>query len=309
MSVDDTSGREDRTALVAAIRSSLAEPTRAIEAGHIETLAAAHLAAPSKLAMLARLKDEVTDRDELLPLAESLVRDDLDDGEKLSVAEQLVDRVVHAPGRDPLGRTGLDADPATQALMDSLVPQVASSSLAVLPSCEANRVNVSGSPVLFVKTTLWSTTPLQQFVPVIDPLEWPKCPVQSHFFKSMELQTPKDPLPKPDKGWKATVRETVDFGFGTGEMVTDLDVVFHSNPGSIGCTYVMAPGGSQDGKILHDEGYLLAEDLEESRGARRVTTMKAVWFSDENTPADEVCPVWSLAAGLVAHMCLQEAMQ
>ena len=299
----------DRTALVDAVRSAIHAPGEAATAGHIETLASADLPAPSKLAMLARLKDQGADHADLVPLAKSVVRADLPEEQRLTVANKLIDRVVHAAGRDPLGRNGLDADPATTALMASLVPQVASTSLSVLPACEAARVDVAGQPVLFVKTTMWSTTPLADFEPVINPLAWPQCKVQSHFFKSMVPQGPQKPLPNPDKGWKATLQETVDFGFEVGEMVTNLDVVFHSNPTSIGCTYVMAPNGSQDGKILHDEGYLLAEDLGASQGARRITTMKAVWFSEKNTPVDEVCPVWSLAAGLVAHMCLQETSQ
>lgn len=306
MPVYEPSVHAESAALVGAVRSSIQQPEGAAAAGHIDALASSELPAPSKLAMLAHLKGQGTDRDGLLLLATSLVRDDLPAETRSLVANQLVDRVVDTPGSDPLGRSGLDADEDTTALMAHLVPQVAASALSVLPKCQAQRVDVAGQPVLFVKTTLWSTNPLQPFEPVIDPLKWPDCPVQSHFFKSMVPQNGKQPLSTPDTGWTSTLRETVDFGFGTGEMTTDLEFVFHSNATSIGCTYSMAPNGSQDGKILHDEGYLLAEDLGESRGARRITTMKAVWFSDKNTPVDEVCPVWSLAAGLVAHMCLQE---
>jgi hypothetical protein len=306
MTSDDTTVSTDHGAVVHAVRSSIEQPGRAGAAGHVDALAASDLPAPTKLAVLAHLKSQGVDRQQLVQLATSLVRDDLPDERRATVAGNLVDRVVQAPGLDPLGRRGLDVDPETAELMGDLVPSISTSALAVLPSCDARRVDVGGQPVLFVKTQLWSATPLKEFEPVIDPLRWPDCVLQSHFFKSMDPVTPKTAVQAPDSGWKATIRETVDFGFGTGEMVTDLDFVFHSNPTSIGCTYSMAPNGSQDGKILHDEGYLLAEDLGKSRGARRITTLKAVWFSEKNTPVDEVCPVWSLAAGLVAHGCLQE---
>jgi hypothetical protein len=308
MTSDDTSVRPDgAAALVGALRLSIKHPEGA--ADHIETLASSNLPAPSKLAMLAHLKDKNVGRDGLVHLAMSLVRDDLPDDAKTKVANQLVDRVVHAPGLDPLGRKGLDTDPKTFALMKDLVPEVAATALSVLPSCQATRAQVDGQPVLFVKTQMWSTNELARFEPVIDPQQWPNCPVQSQFFKKMvpkDPQDPKEPLDKPDTGWRMTLEETVDFGFDVGPMVTDLEFVFHSNSTSIGCTYSMPAGGSHGGKIQHDEGYLLAEDLGGSRGARRITTMKAVWFRDKNTPVEEVCPVWSLAAGLVAHSCLQE---
>jgi hypothetical protein len=304
---EDTSVPADHAAVVDAVRSSLQRPERAAAAGHVDALAASDLPAPTKLALLAHLKSQGVDRQQLEQLATSLVRDDLPDERRATAASNLVDRVVEAPGRDPLGRTGLEADPATNELMGDLVPSITTSALSVLPSCDARRVDVDGQPVLFVKTEMWSTATLAEFEPVIDPLEWPNCVVQSHFFKDMAPQTSKIALPAPDTGWRATIRETVDFGFGAGEMVTDLEFVFHANANSIGCTYSMAPNGSQDGKILHDEGYLLVQDLGKSRNARRITTLKAVWFSGANTPVDEVCPVWSLAAGLVAHNCLQES--
>jgi hypothetical protein len=307
MTSDDTSVSTDHGAVVHAVRSSLERPERAAAAGHVDALASSDLPAPTKLALLAHLKTQGVDRQQLEQLATSLVRDDLPGEQRAKVASKLVDRVVEAPGRDPLGRNGLDADPATAELMGDLVPAIATSALSVLPSCDARRVDVSGQPVLFVKTEMWSTADLADFEPVVDPLEWPNCVVQSHFFKDMTPQTPKTALLAPDAGWRATIRETVDFGFGAGEMVTDLEFVFHSNANSMGCTYSMAPKGSQDGKILHDEGYLLVQDLGKSRNARRITTLKAVWFSGANTPVDEVCPVWSLAAGLVAHSCLQKS--
>jgi hypothetical protein len=307
MVVGDSTSSADFERVVSAVRSSIHRPGFAADEGHIDVLADAPLPATTKLALLASLKDAGADRSDLVQLATSIVRDDLPTGVRPSVvAEQLVDRVVHAVGRDPLGRSGLDADPETVALMRNLIPEVATSALSVLPACRAERVDVAGQPVLFVRTELWSSSTLAAFEPVIDPERWPDCPVQSYFFKSMVPVTPHQPLPKPDIGWSSTLTETVDFGFGTGLMKTNLDFVYHASSNSIGCTYKMPPNGSLDGKIVHDEGFLLAQDLGASRNARRITTLKAVWFSDKNTPVDEVCPVWSFAAGLVAHSCLQE---
>ena len=68
---------------------------------------------------------------------------------------------------------------------------------------------------------------------------------------------------------------------------------------------------SLDGKISHDQGYLLAQDMVAPDGtrAREITTMKSLWFTDPmmNLPASFICPVWGLASAMLSHACLDNS--
>ena len=292
---------------------------------HASTIADSEaLAGPTKLAVLAKMKADNAPEGAMLTVASSLVNPDV--GERRDdVAAALVHRVDPTLGKEPLGRVGLTVDPDDadlRSLMADLVPDVQTMALSVLPKCQAQRFTVKGQPALFVRTDLWTAAPLTDYVPIIDPLEWPNCPVQAQFFESMTVAPgTQQPLTGRDTGWKAVIREKVNFGpdmgipnMPTGVMETDLKMMFsstHNDDGdltSIGATYQLAPNGSIGNHILHDEGYLLAQDLEESAGLRRITTLKAVWFTKGNTPPDEVCPIWSLSSALVSHHCTQSGI-
>lgn len=279
----------------------------------------------TKLALLAKLKAGDAPRDELEPIATSLLRPDVPD--KKAAASDLID-FVQTDGADPLHRgRGLDrpTDPTLRAQYDeisaTLDPELENYSVTALPLCKAHHHVVRGQPALFVTTEVWAREKVEDFADVVDPLMWPKCPVQSHFFKSMEI----DPATHQtfdqaglDSGWRAQVTETVDFGpdlglFGvpTGKKVTKLDMTYcttHLNGqvAAISTTYNLVPGGSLGDEILFDEGYLVAERRD--RGSDRITrlrTKKAVWFADKNTPANMVCGVWSFASALIATDCLK----
>jgi hypothetical protein len=71
---------------------------------------------------------------------------------------------------------------------------------------------------------------------------------------------------------------------------------------AMGCTYDLAR--SIDGKILVDQGYLLVEDLHDATHAyRRYRTQKEVRFRTGTPAPEDVCPFWSLAAGLIQQGC------
>jgi hypothetical protein len=294
---------------------------------HITTIAGSDLiTGPGQLHLLARLKHEGYDADTLHPLAASLVRDDIDDQRRREVAARLVDVVQYAPGSDPLGRTIHHLDAADgpppgplpeepHQLVSFLQDDVSTSIYGSLPQCDAEREEVDGEPALYIETRGWSTVPLDKFDMMVDPINWPKCPLQATFFKSMVPDgTPDQPLPFPEKkGWRNDLIETVDFGMGVlgsaFAMETVLSVMYYKDDKSTGCTYELVR--SLDGKISHDQGYLLAQDMEAPDGtrAREITTMKSVWFTDPmmNLPASFICPVWSLASAMLSHACLDRS--
>ena len=120
----------------------------------------------------------------------------------------------------------------------------------------------------------------------------------------------------PTTGGTRSVLETVDFGFAfgggpSGEVRTLLDFVYFFNlaPRSpaqgpaAGCTYDL--NQSMDGKILVDQGFLLAQDLNLPTGGsyRRYETQKEVRFVSGTPRADDVCDFWSVATGLIKQWC------
>lgn len=299
-------------------------------ADHIATIAASDLiTGPGQLHLLARLKHQGYDADTLHPLADSLVRNDLEDQRRREVAARLIDVVQYAPGSDPLGRTihhiglvgntppgPLPAEPDEPHVLAQYLQQDVSTSIyGSLPQCDAERDNVNGQPALYIETRGWSTVPLDKFDMMVDPINWPKCPLQATFFKSMVPDgTPDQPLPFPEKqGWRNNLIETVDFGMGVlgngFKMETVLSVMYYKDDKSTGCTYELVR--SIDGKISHDQGYLLAQDMVAPDGspARQITTMKSVWFTKPsmNLPASFICPVWSLASAMLSHACLDNS--
>lgn len=290
---------------------------------HIAAVAESpHLKGPGKLLLLGELKGHGYEADQLQPLALSLIRPELPDADRQTAASALLERVGESGhGGDPLGRAPSDlsldddlptADADAGALFSTLIKSVSGTMLGHLPKCQARRVSAGGQPALYVQTESWSKEPLHKFAKVIDPREWPNCPAQKPFFKRMDplagAISPPPPLNPPDKGWTQILQEEVDFGLGVIHnpallMTTQLNVMYNELPHSIGSTYQLHH--SVDGKIVFDQGYLLAQDLE-ARGLRHITTLKAVWFAndDRNTPASAICPVWSLSSALITFACL-----
>ena len=129
----------------------------------------------------------------------------------MEVAARLIDVVQYAPGSDPLGRTIHHLDAADDPLPGPLPEQphrlvsflqddVSTSIYGSLPQCDAERDEVIGQPALYIETRGWSTVPLDKFDMLVDPINWPKCPLQATYFKSMVPDgTPDQPLPFPEK--------------------------------------------------------------------------------------------------------------
>ena len=189
--------------------------------------------------------------------------------------------------------------------------------LTLLPQCQAGATAVGGIPALNIATQAVSAKPLGAFEENVDPRAWPKCWLQSRFFKEMTdtgTPAPAPSFPSDEPGWKKILLEVVDFGAlvpsKTDQSVyTELEFVFFfpSDPAQVGdrarggCTYDLHH--SRDGKILVDQGYLLAEDLQPKEDARRFRTLKTVHFTAGDPPAEEVCAFWSLAAGMILQGC------
>ena len=233
--------------------------------------------------------------------------------------------VSESPRRahEPLGRSlehlepdNLDPDDPVRTLRSDIQETL----LRMDTDCKATTTTAAGVPALNIVTECVTLKPLADFRTIVDPLEWPKCWLESTFFKAMDLVPPPPPLPstlgQPDDGWQAVVLETVDFGFGfgggpSGEVRTQLDFVYFFNPAprspaqgpAAGCTYDL--NHSIDGKILVDQGYLLAEDLRHPIGGsyRRYATQKEVRFVSGTPSADDVCDFWSVATGLIKQWC------
>jgi hypothetical protein len=239
--------------------------------------------------------------------------------EREDARDKLLNRLADwEPGREPLGRpthTLLTAeDDPLLADLDDLVQAMA---LTLLPQCQAGATAVGGIPALNIATQAICAKPLSAFEKIVDPREWPNCSIQNRFFKQMDdtgTPAPAPPFPADDHGWKKILLEVVDFGAlvpsKTDQRVyTELEFVyfFPSDPDQVGdharagCTYDLHQ--SQDGKILVDQGYLLAEDLQPKENSRRFRTLKTVHFTAGDPPADEICAFWSLAAGMIMQGC------
>ena len=176
-----------------------------------------------------------------------------------------------------------------------------------MPDCDSERVKVGTTPALSISTEAWTTQPVSDFTEFANPREWPHCPMQQSFFRAMEI-SPKYPgedlLATPDQGYRATLRETVDFSLGMGwaPMTTDLDVVYFNSASRVGCTYDWR--GSVDGKITIDQGYVLVEDCpERGSGLRRIRTLKEVHFTAGDARSSLICPVWGPAAMMIQWAC------
>ncbi len=171
-------------------------------------------------------------------LALKLVRTDLDLSEETRGvrASELVALLAGSePGRDPLDRT-FDELRNPPARVQHLVPAVQSVAIEYEPpDCDPEWVKIGDVPALSIKTTAHSAQPMEHFVRLIDPRNWPLCPLQRAFFRSMEPKVPPPPplpgLLPPDAGWKALLREVVDFSFGLGllECRTELDFVYFAD--------------------------------------------------------------------------------
>lgn len=262
--------------------------------------------APARLDLLAHLSRREMPKPVLSPLAASLVRTPLI-GARFDVVALLLERVsASRPGEDPLGRDESEPTMAGDPLEGFLIDDVVLTRLRVEePPCEERSKVIDGHLALSITTKLESPHPLAALRPLADPREWPRCPVQSDFFKSMDVVTPPQPLKPPDVGWSARLREVVDFGFGVGLddsgaslMTTDLDFCFIEDESSVTCTYDLAK--SVDGKIVVDRGQIMVEDL---RRVRRISTLKEVAFATRPHPGD-VCRPWSRAHAAVASSCL-----
>ena len=280
----------------------------------IRNLAESNVFAPVKLATLGELAQRLdlsdpSDRGRLEPLARSLVQDD-------ARADDLLDMIMSAQPQDgssrtdPLGRT-VDDDPSVGADFAFLVDDLRSSTLSPLPRCEGRHQIIDGYVALSAETTLVTDRPIDSFSSFVDPTQWPMCRTTGAFFRSMALENPRTPpppvLPPPDVGWEATLTEVVDFSFGLSlrgsTMETNLKFTYFNNlPQAAGCTYDLVE--SIDRKILVDRGYLLAENLE-SRGLRRLTTLKQITFRARAQPPPPLaCLVWSQSQAAAVHGCL-----
>ncbi len=268
---------------------------------------------PAKLELLAELLRSTAPppRPQLERLASSVVGD----AEDVSAVNELLAQLREVQrGQDALGRT-VDDLHRRQELFSRLDEEIQASRLLVLPMCETGVQGVDGQPALVVKTTLDTTHRAGDLEPIVDPREWPRCPIQSIFFRQMDPVLPPQPadLGTPDTGKALTLREVVDFSYGfdpTTEslMTTDLKFVYFDNrPATVGCTYDLVK--SYGRKVTVDQGYLLVEDLE-SLGVRRFTTLKQVAFTDRpQQPSGLVCLVWSIMQALIVASCVTQALR
>ncbi len=323
-------------------RGGSGPPTLPVEVAANVVAEATSVSAPAKLEVLAQLTRKGFPRPVLEPIAVSLVRPDLDAGAHAAAVEELWNRVRGSrPGTDPLGRkmsdlvpptvddhsTQVEAPPSPQDLAGGppqpriepatfvrmLVHDLQETSLSVVPRCDAKTRNVGGNPALSLATTAASSRDLSDLKSLVDPREWPRCPIQSVFFKSMNFVVPAAPPPPPlgvpdDNGWSATLQEVVDFSFGldpegSSRLMTDLDFVYFDTPSAAGATYDL--NRSVDEEILVDRGYLLIENLA-SLGVRRTTTLKEVYFKNRAQPP-LVCTLWSTAQALIGSSCIGHA--
>lgn len=274
---------------------------------------AGSVSASAKLELLGHLSRSALPRSALEPIAVSLVRPDLQHDDPAALVDEILDRVyAAAPGEDPLGRNASELLPDGDDLLRSLVHDLQITSLSVVPRCQATSEMIGGNLAISLATVVKSHRSLGELSALVDPREWPRCPLQAVFFKRMDLVVPAAPPPPslvaPDAGWSARLSEVVDFSFGldpTGDSLTttELDFVYFETALSVGCTYDL--GRSVDAKILVDRGYILVEDLA-SLGVRRTTTLKQVSFANRPQPGSEVCRFWSLAQALVGSSCLSQ---
>jgi hypothetical protein len=302
---------------------------------------AQHIPAPARLELLARLVQAEEQRGEaLLPessmrrWAASLVDPEATEanapGQSIgAAADDLISklRAPKRPQQDPLGRSLSDPGQLAQPsnVVKTLLPEIQSTMMTTRPRCAAATTDVGGVQALDIVTEAVSRRPIADFRSIVDPEQWPKCWLQSSFFKKVERVDPAPPAralatATPDAGWRAIVLETVDFGMGFGPpspISTPLEVVFFFNDppakGALasvgGCTYDMVEGDPAafggDGRIVVDSGFLLVESIVfEGETYARYRTEKRVRFAATGFPdPGRVCQFWSLAAGLIMQGC------
>ena len=265
------------------------------------------LSGPAKLELLAQVSRGGVQDEPVQRLAKSLVRPELDEDERTRHSVDLIARVQESePGNEPLGRSADNLRESTY-LLDHLAEDVQSFAIVFAPpDCHSKLVKVDGTPALSIKTTAYSTKPIGYFRNLVDPRNWPLCPLQHTFFRSMEPVPPlAPPLPRlqqPDAGWKAELCEVVDFTLGLRllECQTELKFVYFADASRVGCTYDLHR--SIDHRITVDQGYLLLENLT-IPDLRRTTTLKQVHFRAGVFPPDWVCLVWSTAMMIISWAC------
>lgn len=265
-----------------------------------------------RLELVAQLARRNISDDVLRTVAQPLVDPGLQQEE--DYLGELVKRLRRSTaGDDPLSRNpdevgNLGRDP----LVDAMVPEVQQAALAIRPLCEAHTVDAGGRTALALQTTLTTARPLATLRAMADPRQWVRMPSTSRFFRRMDMVRPAvpppTPLDPPPVGWRARLREVVDFSFGYSHagsalMTTDLDFTYVESETAVECTFDL--GESQDGRILVDRGYVLIEDVEDFR---RVTTLKQVRFSRRPQPGD-VCEFWTLAEAAATTPSLDEVAE
>lgn len=267
------------------------------------------ISGPVKLDLLTHITKSALPESVYEPVAVSLLQPGLGGEVQAGVVEEVLARTRAAePGTDPFGRlsTGLGGE---IAVLRHLKPEIQQTLVSLLPRCEATETSIDGYPALNLVTVITSHRPIDDMRAMVDPREWPHCPVQASFFKSMGMVTPAAPpmpdLASPDAGWSARLSEVVDFSYGLDPsgasiVTTDLDFVYFDSRRTVGCTYDL--GFSHEDKIKVDRGYVLVEDLE-SLDVRRTTTLKQVYLVDNPQPGSQVCLLWSLAQAMIAASC------
>jgi hypothetical protein len=267
------------------------------------------LTGPAKLEVVDRLRRAQGRSPTVEGLANSLIRPGCDDETRAGAVADLMDR-LEAPtprGADPINRLPADLGQRDDALLSNLQDDFHTHLPAVdVPDCDTVLVRVGTAPALSITSELWTTRTLGDFETIVNPRQWPQCPIQHVFFRAMD-PCPDDPveheLPQPDRGWRATLREVVDFSFGLGwaPMTTDLNIFYFSDDSTIGCTYDL--NMSVDGQITVDQGYVIVEDNHEL-GLRRIRTLKQVHFAVGDLPTSLVCPFWGPAQRAIMVSCL-----
>jgi hypothetical protein len=277
--------------------------------------------------------------DTLRPLATSLLQPVHGDR-----VPDLVTAVLEHPSGEPLGRSPMQTvQTHGETLMSDSTSQylvAAAQDTLLSDGCTMTEGTLDGQPgVLEVFGDMYTTGELDEFVPIIDPMQWPDCPTSGLFFRRMtpvpEAGTgglggsdPHTPpmrlLGDPDAGYSRPVVETVDFSLGIGwdpwVMNTQLDLCFWDNrvpnPGcksSVGATYAL-PGWIRDNPqpdnpIVFDRGYLLAEKI---MGALpggpleemiHIRTLKQVRFTQHKPLLPLVCAVWRFASAALWATC------
>jgi hypothetical protein len=295
----------------------------------LETLASTdQLSGPSKLEVLARVARSgkiALDDDSVRTLALSLVKPDVDDQVKTTDATWLLGKLeASEEAREPLGREEVTDIQSMDPQALDLLPDIQVTAVAMGVTCTAHPIIANGQKALSIYTFGTTQNPLAGYNKLVDPCNWPTCPVQGVVFKEMEpvdpsngYKPPGDKTPlvdPPDSGYTSTLREVVDLGFGSlpiPRFTTFLDFVYFDNvtgdeTDAIGCTYDIHPGAPITG-IVADRGYLLVDNYPDDSTLRRIQTLKEVYFASAWMNlflSPWICTVWSVASAIIGYACL-----